>query len=72
MDEVVERLTVDQRQNQRRAELLTVHFHPEESQTSLSRSIPLRTLVPAQLVRSAWDAMCRGQTRVVRNSALRW
>ena len=47
-------------QNGRQAELLTVHFHPEESQSSMSRSVPLHSHDTPTLLRSVWAAINKG------------
>lgn len=60
-EEIFERLKVDQDENSRMAELLVVHFHPEESPSALSRSCPLHHQhSPASVARSLWTAMMRG------------
>ena len=47
-------------QYQRCAEVVTVHFHPEDSPSPLSRSIPIRSLDTGTIVKNAWTAMHRG------------
>ena len=55
-------------QNSRLAELLVVHFHPEELPSALSRSCPLpppqSSSSPASVARSLWTAMMRGHSGV--------
>ena len=51
-------------QNGRLAELLVVHFRPEESTSALSRSFPLHPHSdPASVARSLWTAMMRGHSQ---------
>ena len=50
-------------QNNRHAEMLTVHFHPERVSASVSRSCPLPpSLDPQAIVRGVWAAMCKGHS----------
>lgn len=41
---------------------MTVHCHPVEKKTGLSRSFPLKTLDPATIARTAWTAVDRDRS----------
>ncbi len=63
VEEAIERLVVDEEENNRRATLMTVHFRPMEKSTGLSRCFPLDTTDVASLVTKAWTAINKGQGR---------
>ncbi len=62
-EEVSERLSVDQRENNRRAGVLSVHYSPIEKKSGLSRCFPLESTDPAFIVQRAWTAINKGQGR---------
>ena len=62
-EEVAERLSVDQRENNRRASLMSVHYHPMEKKSGLSRCFPLESTDCAFIVRRAWATINKGQGR---------